>query len=74
MKNNPRTHVIQPQKKEIKWKPPDHDMVKANYDGFVFEDSDEDGIKVVFQNACVEVMVAVSEISIYLPRWKSWSC
>ena len=72
MKNNPRTHVILPQKKEITWKPPNHDMVKANYNGAEFKDSEEAGIEVVFRNACGEVMATISEIILYLPWWKSW--
>ena len=41
-------------------------MVKANYNGAVFEDFKEARIEVVFQNACGEVMTAVSEIILYL--------
>ena len=41
-------------------------MVKANYNGAVFEDFKEARIEVVFQNACGEVMIAVSEIILYL--------
>ena len=41
-------------------------MLKANYNRAVFEDSDEAGIGVVFQNSRGEVMAALSE-KILLP-------
>ena len=37
-------HTTKPLPGVIKWRPPSSDIYKANFDGAVFEDSDEAGI------------------------------
>lgn len=44
-----------------KWSPPLGEMYKTNYDGVVFEDSEEAGIGVVVCNARGEMLAALSE-------------
>lgn len=46
---------------KVKWSPPLGEMYKTNYDGAVFEDSEEAGIGVVVRNARGEVLTALSE-------------
>ena len=42
-------------------KPPDHDELKTNFDGVMFEDSQETGIGVVVRNSHGEVMMPLAE-------------
>nr|XP_023909157.1 uncharacterized protein LOC112020832 [Quercus suber] len=44
-----------------KWSPPPGESYKTNYDGAVFEDTEEAGIGVVVRNAKGEVLAALSE-------------
>lgn len=46
---------------EKNWRPPVIGNMKTNYDGAMFDESDEAGIGVVIQNFNGEVMVALSE-------------
>lgn len=48
MRQKSLTRSTPSRRSEIKCKPPDLEMLKANYNGAVFEDSDEAGIGVVF--------------------------
>ena len=41
---------------DSKWKPPDKDEFKTNYDGVVFQETNEAGIGVVTRNDEVEVL------------------
>ena len=45
----------------IKWKPPDADCFKTNFEGAVFTDTGEAGIGVVIRNSKDEVMASLSE-------------
>ena len=51
---NPRPH-------DIKWKPPDTDYFKVNFDGAMFDDTNEAGIGVIIRNNHGEVMASLSE-------------
>ena len=46
---------------DSKWKPPDKDEFKTNYDGAVFQETNETGIGVVIRNDEGEVLGALSE-------------
>ena len=43
------------------WRPPPPDCFKTNYDGAMFDESDEAGLGVVIRNSVGQVMVALSE-------------
>ena len=46
---------------DSKWKPPDKDEFKTNYDGAVFQETNETGIGVVIRNNEGVVLGALSE-------------
>nr|POF23043.1 hypothetical protein CFP56_15525 [Quercus suber] len=59
---------------EKNWRPPVIGNMKTNYDGAMFDESDEAGIGVVIQNSDGEVMAALSKRFKSHLLWKFWSC
>ena len=45
-----------------RWKPPDRDIYKVNYDGAIFEQQGKAGLGVVIQNSNGEVMASMSQL------------
>ena len=52
---------MQQQPKNPVWKPPDPRQVKTNFDGAIFEDLLEAGIRVIIRNSKGEVLAALSK-------------
>lgn len=46
---------------KVKWKPADGNCFKTNFDGAIFEESDEVSIGVMVQNSSGEVMASLDE-------------
>lgn len=66
-----KTPKQQTRAKEIKWKPPDLNGFKTNFDGAMFKDSGEAGLGVVIQNHEGEIIAALSE---RIPQPPSVNC
>lgn len=56
-----RSGVKASTQRDIKWKPPEGAVVKTNFDGAMFVESDQAGIGVVVRNNRGQVMVALAE-------------
>ncbi|KAK9989370.1 hypothetical protein SO802_029609 [Lithocarpus litseifolius] len=54
-----KAHKPRPQ--NIKWKPPDERCFKVNFDGAMFDDTNEAGIGVIVRNSHGEVIASLSE-------------
>ena len=55
----------------VKWRPSSENLVKINFDGALFGESDEVGLGVVIRNSEGEVMVALSENIVKPPAAKT---
>uniref|UniRef100_A0A2N9HAJ1 Reverse transcriptase domain-containing protein n=1 Tax=Fagus sylvatica TaxID=28930 RepID=A0A2N9HAJ1_FAGSY len=52
---------VRPPPVEVKWKPPDQTWYKVNYDGALFQDSNESGIGVVIRDKHGNVIATLSQ-------------
>ena len=57
--------VPKPPKGHVRWCPPTGERFKTNYDGAVFSESGEAGIRVVVRNAKGEVIAALAKKILY---------
>ena len=68
------TDSISTSKGKKKWSPPPSDSFKTNFDGAVFENSNEAGIGGVIRKSNGEIIAALSEkIPLPPPLWLYWN-
>ena len=56
------TTVKMQHRKHTRWKPPDRDYYKVNYDGAIFEQQGKVGLGIVIRNSNGEVMASMSQL------------